>query len=217
MSRTPQPGPADLPPVIPIFPLAGVLLLPGCRLPLNIFEPRYVSMTRDALDGHGLIGMVQPTDPNARAHAPPVYANGCAGRIVEHRDTPDGRILLMLAGLARFRIVEELAATTLYRQVHTDWQGFPADFEEPPEGAVDRPALLSALRRYLDRSGIPADWSAIEAAPDSALVDCLAMICPFQPSEKQALLEAPDLAARARLMASLMEMATLAGGVGRPQ
>lgn len=211
--------PALLPPVIPIFPLVGVLLLPGCRLPLNIFEPRYVEMTRAALATHRLIGMVQPSDPRSRDWQPAVYPYGCAGRIVEQKETADGRILIMLAGLARFRIVEELAATTQYRQVQADWSAFPADLASAaPQALGDRPRLLDALRRYLDKAGIPADWNAIEAAPDAALVNCLAMICPFPAAEKQALLEVPDLAERGCLMASLMEMATLplAGG-GTPQ
>jgi len=214
----------ELPAVLPIFPLAGALLLPGCRLPLNIFEPRYLDMTRDALASHRLIAMVQPTDPRARDPRPEVYRTACAGRIAEHRDTPDGRILIALSGIARFAIAEELDVTTRYRQVKADWSAYPGDFGAPPsgDGEIDRQRLLQAITAYLKHCNIPADRQAIEGAPSDALVNSLAMICPFQPPEKQALLEARDIAERCRLMLALMEMAVLqahggAPGSSRPQ
>lgn len=207
---------ASLPARIPVFPLAGVLLLPGGKLPLHIFEPRYRDMVRDALDGERLIGMVQPTDPACPHRRPELYRTGCAGRIVEERKTEDGRYYVALHGLCRFRIVEELAVETRYRQVRADWTPYRADVGAPDEdGRVDRARLLPALRAYLQLAGIPADWKAVEGAPSAALVNYLSMICPFSPSEKQALLEAGDVVERGRVMTALIEMAVLAKAGGR--
>jgi Lon protease-like protein len=207
---------ASLPPRIPIFPLAGVLLLPGGKLPLHIFEPRYRDMIRDALSGERLVGMVQPTDPGCADSRPEIYATGCAGRIVEDRETEDGRFYVTLHGFCRFRITEELVVATRYRQVAADWTPYRADLGAPDEdGRVDRARLLPALRSYLQLAGIPADWGAVEGAPSAALVNYLSMICPFSPSEKQALLEAADIAERGRVMTALIEMAVLAKAGGR--
>ena len=207
---------ASLPSRIPIFPLAGVLLLPGGKLPLHIFEPRYRDMVRDALAGERLIGMVQPTDPTCAAPRPEIYGAGCAGRIVEDRKTNDGRFYLTLHGLCRFRVAEELSVATRYRQVAADWTPYQADLGAPDEDCrVDRARLLPALRAYLQLAGIPADWKAVEGAPSAALVNYLSMICPFAPSEKQALLEAVDVAERGRVMTALIEMAVLAKAGGR--
>jgi len=199
----------QLPPSLAIFPLPGVLLLPGGRLPLNIFEPRYLAMTRDAIASHGMIGMVQPADPRTRDWAPAVYPVACAGRITSFSETDDGRYQIVLTGVSRFRIAEELSVTTPYRQVTADWDAYRADVEGGAGGAVNRQALLQGLRDFLELHKIPAEWQAIERAPDEALVNTLAMICPFAPSEKQALLEAADLAKRADLMTALIEMAVL--------
>lgn len=207
---------ASLPARIPIFPLAGVLLLPGGKLPLHIFEARYRDMVRDALAGERLIGMVQPTDPACADPRPGIYGTGCAGRIVEERQTEDGRFYVTLHGLCRFRVVREPAVTTRYRQVDADWTPYGADVGAPDEDRrVDRERLLPALRAYLKLAGMPADWQAVEAAPSAALVNYLAMICPFSPSEKQALLEAGDVAERGRVMTALIEMAVLAKAGGR--
>lgn len=206
---------ASLPPRIPIFPLAGVLLLPGGKLPLHVFEPRYRDMVRDALAGERLIGMVQPTDPACADAKPAIYGAGCAGRIVEERQTEDGRYYFTLHGVCRFRIAEELAVSTRYRQVAVDWAPYRADVGgEDEDERVDRARLLPALRAYLQLSGIPADWKAVESAPGAALVNYLSMICPFSPSEKQALLEAGDVAERGRVMTALIEMAVLAKARG---
>ena len=202
-------GTDGLPPTLPIFPLAGVLLLPGGRLPLNIFEPRYLAMVRDAMAGQRLIGMVQPTDPGSRASKPEVYKVGCAGRIVQFNETDDGRILIVLGGISRFRIAEELSAATLYRQVRADWSPYANDTAEDKPAEIDRPRLLRALRAFLSLHNIPAEWQAIEKAPSDALVTSLAMICPFAPNEKQALLEAGDATECCRVMVALMEMALL--------
>lgn len=203
----------DLPATIPIFPLAGVLLLPGGHLPLNIFEPRYLQMVRDAMAGSKLIGMVQPTDPATRQPEPPVYQVGCAGRISNFKETPDNRILITLTGERRFTIDEELSRTTLYRQVRVSYD------DEPPadEAAVDRKRLLAGLKPFLERHGMKADWSSVEQAPTGPLVTTLAMACPFEPSEKQALLQAGSLAARAKLMTALIEMSlTQTGAAAKP-
>ena len=203
----------DLPATIPIFPLAGVLLLPGGHLPLNIFEPRYLQMVRDAMAGPKLIGMVQPTDPASRQFEPPVYPLGCVGRISRFKETPDNRFLITLSGERRFTIAEELARTTLYRQVRVSYEPEP----EPNEAMVDRKRLLASLKGYLDRNGLKADWSSIEQAPTAPLVTTLAMVCPFEPSEKQALLEAKSLTERAKLMSALIEMSLLQpGGAAKP-
>src|SRR6516164_967835 len=190
-------GGTALPSILPIFPLTGVLLLPRGRLPLNIFEPRYLAMTRDALAGERLIGMVQPSDPQAAGDNPPVYPTGCAGRITSFSETDDGRFLITLTGISRFHIREELPLLEGYRRVVPDWRDF------------DRERLLRGLRAYFQHHRIEADWDAITSVPGERLVTSIAMICPFEPSEKQALLEAPDLDERARLLTAIVEMAVL--------
>jgi len=198
----------ELPAELPIFPLNGVLLLPRGRLPLNIFEPRYLAMTRDALAPPRLIGMVQPTDPAGESDAdatPPLYGIGCAGRIIAFSESDDGRFVLTLAGVARFRIARELPRRGGYRAVVPDWQDFRADLA-PDEHAIDRAGILAALRPYFDGRGLKADWEQVEKTADERLVAMLAMVCPFEPPEKQALLEAPTLADRARVLRGLLEM-----------
>ncbi|MBP7063579.1 LON peptidase substrate-binding domain-containing protein [Ferrovibrio sp.] len=194
---------------IPIFPLTGVLLLPRGMLPLNIFEPRYLAMTRDALAGSRLIGMIQPQEAFSRSERPAVYRTGCLGRIDASVDTEDGRMLITLRGICRFNVSQELPMTLPYRQVTADYTGFAADMAPAANGQINRPRLIAALRNYLDRQNLPADWPSIDAAQDEVLVHSLAMICPFAPSEKQALLEAETLAARGSLLTSLLEMALL--------
>jgi len=205
---------ARLPGELPIFPLPGVLLLPGGQLPLNMFEPRYLAMTRDAMAGQRFIGMVQPTDPETREFEPTVYGVGCAGRISECSETEDGRFLITLTGVCRFRILAEIESDALYRLARADFGDFRHDLTEPRDAGVARERLLPALRAYLKIKEIPADWQAIEQAPDLALVNALAMICPFEPSEKQALLEARDVAERGNVMTALIEMALLAHAGG---
>lgn len=200
---------------LPLFPLAGALLLPGGQLPLNIFEPRYLAMTRDALAGSRLIGMVQPTNPGAAESAPEIYRTGCLGRIGRSRETNDGRILITLTGVCRFHVVEELKVTTPYRQAIVSYARFRADFDEDDGSAVDRGRFLETLRSYLTAQGIKADWATIAAAPTGALVTSLAMVCPFAPNEKQALLEARNVDDRARAMTALMSMAKAGERVSR--
>ena len=201
----------DLPQTLPIFPLSGVLLLPRGKLPLNIFEPRYLAMTEDAMKGDRLVGMVQPMEDGAAGDQPPVFPIGCAGRITQFAETEDGRYLITLTGLCRFRIERELPLFCGYRRVVPDFSGFEADFK-PESGALDRSRLLAALRTYLKLQKLSADWESIEGAPDERLITSLAMICPFSCREKQALLETTCLAERARVLTALLEMAVLQGG-----
>ncbi len=210
MSGRFDPGFDALPASLPIFPLTGVLLLPRGRLPLNIFEERYLAMTADALKGERLIGMVQPQEGAGDAGDPPVYRTGCAGRMVSFSETDDGRYLITLSGLARFDIARELPRAQLYRRVVPDWQPYRADLA-PGNGTIDRTRLLAALKPFLERQGVAADWAAVEATPDERLVSTVAMVAPFQPAEKQALLEARDLAERARLLTALVEMSIHSG------
>jgi uncharacterized protein len=205
-----RPGIATLCETLPIFPLAGVLLLPRGRLPLNIFEPRYLAMTRDALAGDRLIGMVQPSDPNQPAGGnPPVYPTGCAGRITSFSETDDGRFLITLTGLCRFRIREELPLVNGYRRVVPQWDEFANDLRNPREPGFDRERLMRGLRAYFDKHQIKAEWNAISSVPGERLVTSIAMVCPFEPSEKQALLEASDLDERAKLLTAIVEMAVI--------
>ena len=196
----------DLPRVVPIFPLPGVLLLPGGRLPLNIFEPRYLAMVRDALSGERTIGMIQPCAEAPDVGAARVYETGCAGRITAFSETDDGRYLITLTGAIRFDVERELPPIEGYRRVVADYGRFRGDLEEEAS-EIDRERFLETLGCYFEANGIEGDWKAIEEAGDAALVTSLAMICPFAAPEKQALLEAMSLPERARTMTAIMEMA----------
>jgi Lon protease-like protein len=184
--------------------------LPRGKLPLNIFEPRYLAMTEDALKGDRLIGMVQPVEEGAAGDQPPVFPVGCAGRITQFAETEDGRFLITLSGVCRFRIDRELPLFCGYRRVVSDFSAFQSDFE-PESARLDRARLLTALRVYLKLQQLSADWESIESAPDERLVTSLAMICPFSCREKQALLESTCLEERARVLTTLLEMAVLQG------
>ncbi|RUU53836.1 LON peptidase substrate-binding domain-containing protein [Mesorhizobium sp. M2C.T.Ca.TU.002.02.1.1] len=197
----------DLPPAIPVFPLAGALLLPGGRMPLNIFEPRYLQMIDQAMAGSRLIGMIQPSLDGALRDdgEPELCSVGCAGRIISLAETGDGRYLISLQGVCRFRIVQELAAKTPFRQCKI--MPFLADLEEDPAAAeVDRPALLKAFRAYLQANDLEADWESVSRAENGMLVNALSMMAPYGPAEKQALLEAPDLKTRAETLIAITEM-----------
>src|ERR1700757_5226065 len=198
-----------LPSMLPIFPLTGVLLLPRGRLPLNIFEPRYLAMTRDALAGERLIGMVQPSDPGVAAENPPVYPTGCAGRITSFSETDDGRFLIALTGISRFRIREELPLLEGYRRVVPEWSAFAGDLHSEDESGFDRDRLLRGLKAYFQHHQIQADWDTITSVPGERLVTSIAMIRPLEPRQEEALLEAPDLEERARLLTAIVEMAAL--------
>src|SRR6201997_2190453 len=202
-------GPGELPEIIPVFPLPGALLLPRGQMPLNIFEPRYLAMVDDSLrDGHRLIGMVQPDTAHPGSDEKPnLYRVGCVGRMTQIAETGDGRYLIQLTGVARFRIVEELSVATAYRQCRVTYAPFADDFvARKGEEAVDRKALLDALSAFLKANDLKADWEGIEKAPNEALVNALAMMSPYGPAEKQALLEAPDLKTRAEILVAVTEI-----------
>ena len=197
-----------LPDVVPVFPLSGAILLPGGALPLNIFEPRYLAMVGDAMAGDRMLGIIQPRDA---ADPPALHAVGGLGRINEFAETPDGRYLIVLTGISRFRLVEELTVATPYRQCRVRYDEFADDLSDPRALAEGmRPDLEQALRVYLDGQELSADWDAVRQADDDALVRTLATVCPFDPIEKQALLEAPDLPSRARMLVALMRFAPTA-------
>jgi Lon protease-like protein len=198
-----------LPDILPVFPLTGVLLLPRGRLPLNIFEPRYLAMFRDAMDGERLIGMVQPSDPPVRELNPAIYPLGCAGRITSFSETEDGRFLVTLTGVSRFGIREELPLLSGYRRVIPEWDKYAGD-RNVDDGSFDRARLVRGLKNFFAQRQVSADWSAIDEAPAEHLVNSIAMMCPFAPNEKQALLEARDVGERAKLLTALIEMTAIA-------
>lgn len=202
-------GPADLPAAIPVFPLPGALLLPRGQMPLNIFEPRYLEMIDDSLrSGHRLIGMIQPdTAHPGPEDKPNLYKIGCAGRITQFAETGDGRYLIQLTGVCRFRVDHELSVMTAYRQCRAAYEPFADDFiARKGEDDVDRKTLLVALKDFLQANNLKADWEGIEKAPNEALVNALAMMSPYGPAEKQALLEAPDLKTRAEILIAVTEI-----------
>jgi hypothetical protein len=202
------------PTLLPMFPLSGVILLPRGQLPLNIFEPRYLRMIDDALGGSRTIGMVQPREANEAAS--PLYGVGCAGRITSFLETGDGRYLITLTGMLRFKIAEEIAASTPYRQASVDYAPFVADADvDRSADAIDREKLFSSMRAYLDAEKLSADWKAATDAPTDALVNSLAIGCPFAPNEKQALLEAASIAERADCLMALMRMSGSDPGDGQ--
>ncbi len=212
----------QLPEVLPIFPLTGVLLLPGGRLPLNVFEPRYLAMFQESLAGHRLIGMVQPRQAGgfagdglpADGGAPPVQAIGCAGRVVSFAETPDGRLMITLSGLIRFEVGRELALHSGYRRVVPRFERFRADLDDSDRPfELDHGRLMAALQAFFRARKLSTDWDALKNAGNGDLVSSLAMVCPFAPDEKQALLEAANPEARARLLVALLEMAAM-GGAG---
>ena len=202
-------GPGDVADVIPVFPLPGALLLPRGQMPLNIFEPRYLAMVDAALrSGQRLIGMIQPDTahpgPDDRPH---LFKVGCVGRITQFAETGDGRYLIQLTGVSRFAVAQELSVPTPYRQCRVTYAPFADDFvARKGEQAVDRAAVLEALSAFLKANKLKADWEGIENAPNEALVNALAMMSPYGPAEKQALLEAPDLKTRADILVAITEI-----------
>ncbi len=223
--RTPGQNPFEpsfeqLPDTLPIFPLSGVLLLPGGKLPLNVFEPRYLAMVFEALAGHRMIGMVQPLQPGGYAGdgmptddpstggRPAVHRIGCAGRIVSFNETEDGRLLLALSGVCRFEIVRELElAQGGYRRVSSVFSPFRADLDHADEAVeLDRERLMAGLAAFFRSRNLSTDWDAVKQAADANLVASLSMVLPFGPAEKQALLEAADSTARAKLLVAFLEM-----------
>ncbi|KJZ19221.1 LON peptidase substrate-binding domain-containing protein [Loktanella sp. S4079] len=204
---------ADLPDVIPVFPLPGALLLPRARLPLHLFEPRYLAMLDDVLKtSHRLIGMVQPY---ARPDdATGLHAIGCAGRITAFSETEDGRYMITLSGVSRFRIANEVDGFTPYRRCKVNWTGFDRDLgsaEKDP--SFERDSFMKTLGRFFEAKGLSTDWDSLGDADDELLINSLAMLCPFEPEDKQALLEAPSLSTRRETLTTLIQFA-LRGGSG---
>lgn len=213
-ARRDEPSPDSLPRELPIFPLTGVLLLPGARLPLNVFEPRYLNMVEDAL-GHGrMIGLVQPVAASEESPEgePPVYEIGCAGRIASFAETGDGRFVITLLGVCRFQIDDELSLHRGYRRVRAEYAPFADDVLGEDTGVPGRDALLATTGEFFRAREIEADWNSLTSADDTALVTTLAMVCPFEPREKQALLECAGTAERAEMLIGLMNLAMRGGG-----
>lgn len=198
----------DLPAVIPVFPLPAALLLPRSEMPLNVFEPRYLAMIDAALAGDRVIGMVQPDTavPGGLA-GPGLFQVGCAGRLTSFAETGDGRYLVTLTGISRFRIIEEVTGESPFRRCRVTAEPFADDFAGcAGEAAVDRTSVLRTFRAYLVAHDLDADWASVDRASNETLVNTLAMMAPFGAAEKQALLEAPDLRARAETLVALTEM-----------
>ena len=217
----------QLPETLPLFPLSGVLLLPGGKLPLNIFEPRYLAMIFDSLAGHRMIGMVQPMQPGGFAGdglpgedgRPKVHQVGCAGRVVSFNETEDGRLLLALSGVSRFQIARELdPAQGGYRRASVLFSPYRADLDYADEMvALDRERLMAGLAAFFKGKNLSTDWDAVKKADDLNLVNSLSMVLPFGPVEKQALLEAADTSARAKLLIGFLEMAAMTPSSDTPQ
>lgn len=196
---------SDLPASIPVFPLAGALLLPRWTLPLNIFEPRYLNMIDDAMSGHRMIGMIQSVGGDRAA--PNLAAVGCAGRITSYSETEDGRYMISLSGICRYRVAEELDIKSPYRQVTPDWSPFAHDLTTPTEnGLPDRSYLVASLKRYTQVNAMEVDWDAVENAQLETLINALCAGCPFGTMEKQALLEAGSVEDRAQVLITLLDM-----------
>ena len=227
-----------LPEELPVFPLTGAVLLPSGRLPLNIFEPRYLNMTLDALAEGRLFGMIQPnydamesSDDNenpskdsegntislSEDEDQPLYKTGCVGRIVYFEETEDGRVLVALRGLSRFHVVEEIAGRKGYRRVRADYTSFEADMNPPEEFDLDREKLLGALQPYVDAQGMRLKVDIIKGLSDHTLVSSLCMICPFDPREKQALLESKTVGDRAEMLLALLQMGVFDTGLSEGQ
>ncbi|TDT89432.1 MULTISPECIES: LON peptidase substrate-binding domain-containing protein [Azorhizobium] len=201
-------APADAPAVVPVFPLAGALLLPRAELPLNIFEPRYLAMIDDVLAGDRMVGMIQPDEAKLEGErGPALFKVGCLGRITQFGESGDGRYLITLTGICRFEVVEELNVDTPYRQCRIDVKPFAKDFDASAgEDAVDRTALLRALAAFLEANKLEADWEGIEQAGTETLVNALSVMSPYGTLEKQALLEAADLKSRAEMLVAITQM-----------
>ena len=202
---------SDLPETIPVFPLPGALLLPRARLPLHLFEPRYLQMFEDTLKtSHRLIGMIQ-------THGGPggkdkLHAIGCAGRVTQFSETEDGRYMITLSGISRFRIREEISGFSPYRKANVNWDGFGRDLgPTEKDAAMVRPKFMDLLQRYFEAHDLQTDWESLKDAEDELLINSLSMLCPFEPEEKQALLEAPSLPTRRETLITLIEFSLRSG------
>lgn len=211
MSRNPFfPKFTDLPAELPIFPLPGAVVMPGVQLPLNIFEPRYLSMVADALASHHLIGMIQPTSETMTDEVPEIHRIGCAGRITSYSETPDGRIVLVLTGVCRFQAVTEIEPRHGYRRVRADWERFALDYQSNDSAIADRTGFLSSLKAFCTLRGVEVPWDDVEQMADRDLTNLLCAHLPLSPEDKQALIETVPTADRAALMRGLLDMASAA-------
>lgn len=209
---------SNLPQTIPVFPLANVFLLPRARLPLNVFEPRYLAMLEDVLKtDHRLVGMIQPREGPPGTGSEQLHQIGCAGRVTSFTETKDGRYLVTLSGISRFRIVAQNTGFTPYIRADVDWESFHRDLGKVEEDSgFDRSGFLDVLQRFFDKSELSTDWGNLKGADEELLINSLSMMCPFKPEEKQALLEAPSLQTRRETLVTLMEFA-LRGGESEDQ
>jgi Lon protease-like protein len=209
MSRNPFfPKFSDLPAELPIFPLAGAVVMPGVQLPLNIFEPRYLNMVFDALAGDHLIGMVQPLSETTFDDTPEIHKVGCGGRITSYSETSDGRIVMVLTGVSRFEVRTELAPRHGYRRVKASWERFAIDFHEDETRLPDRDAFFGSLHAYARLRNVEVPWNDVKKMGDADLINLLCAHLPLEPDDKQALIETIDLAQRADLMRALMDMSS---------
>jgi Lon protease-like protein len=218
MTRSPfVPKFSDLPADLPVFPLPGAVVMPGVQLPLNIFEPRYLNMVQDALAAEHLIGMVQPLSRDEDENAPRLHRVGCAGRITSYSETNDGRIILVLTGVCRFEIVEELEPRRGYRHVRPDWERFTIDYHAEENTLGDRDSFVESLKAYSRLRGVEIPWDDIKSMNDADLVDLLCTHLPLPPDDKQALIETIGLTDRADLMQGLMDMSSVSSVEGVEQ
>jgi uncharacterized protein len=197
---------SDLPQQLPLFPLAGALLLPRVDLPLNVFEPRYLAMVEDAMSSHRMIGIIQPLDGESDKK-PKLQAIGCAGRITVYSEAEDGRLLITVTGVCRFTLGKETRSKKPYREATVDYRKFQDDLVlETGAANVNRRELVAAFRNYLEANSMTANWREVEAVPTEILVNTLSLLAPYPPRDKQALLEAPDLKSRAEVLVALTEL-----------
>jgi hypothetical protein len=210
--RTPFTEPFDqLPPTLPVFPLANAVVLPGGYLPLNIFEPRYLNMVQDAMASHRLVGMIQPRDDSA---TPDLYQVGCAGRIIRYAETADGRLEIGLSGICRFTVTEELDTTRGYRLVRPDWSNYSVDYTKQDEPAqTDRQHFTTLLKAYLERNALQADWASLDQVPAEELINNLVSVLPLNEADRQLLLETDTLDNRLRAFSAILEGGLEAPGV----
>tara|TARA_R110002020_G_scaffold22372_60_gene75613 strand:+ start:1093 stop:1737 length:645 start_codon:yes stop_codon:yes gene_type:complete len=208
---------ADLPDIVPVFPLPGALLLPRSRLPLHIFEPRYLQMMEDVLKTpHRLIAMVQPNP--VPGHDDSLHSIGCAGRVTQFSETEDGRYLITLTGISRFRIAKEISGFTPYRRTQVTWEGFERDLRRTEaDTSFDRPSFMALLHRFFSARQLDTDWETLKEAEDELLINSLSMLLDFEPEDKQALLEAPSLTTRRETLVTLIEYTLRSDGEERLQ
>ena len=201
----------DLPETLAVFPLAGALLLPRARLPLHIFEPRYIALLEDCMRSPSrLIGMIQPLGEDGRLHA-----IGCAGRMTGFSETEDGRYMVTLTGVSRYRLGEEIEGFTPFRRFKVDWQAFSADRKPGADDpGLNRPVFLALLQRFFEARKVGAEWKNLREAEPELLINALSMLLPLPPEDKQALIEAPSLSDRRQTLTSLIEFALRSGGTG---